>query len=65
VCTPSNKAVDEIVSRVAKKGLIGRELGNIVRVGSLEYLGDPAIRHLGLDQIVNVSLNQRYFDNLA
>ena len=53
VCTPSNKAVDEILSRVVNKGLIAHELSAIVRVGSAEYLGEPSVRSYGLDYQVN------------
>jgi hypothetical protein len=57
VCTPSNKAVDEILSRVVNKGLIGHELSGIVRVGSAEYQGEPSVRSYGLDHQVNLIFN--------
>lgn len=39
ICTPSNKAVDEILNRLSSKGLLGTDLDekHIVRVGGTEY----------------------------
>ena len=39
VCTPSNKAVDEILTRLSLKGLLGTdvEYKDLLRVGSSEY----------------------------
>jgi len=64
VCTPSNKAVDEILSRVSIKGLIGTEAGEIVRIGSLEYQAEDSIKHLSLDQRVNQKINFKRFESI-
>lgn len=64
VCTPSNKAVDEILKRVSEKGLFGTKAGEIVRIGSLEYKADESIKHLSLDQRVNQMLNSKHFEAL-
>ena len=39
ICTPSNKAVDEIVSRLSLKGLYKGHLSDedLLRVGSIDY----------------------------
>ena len=44
ICTPSNKAVDEILSRISNQGLIGTEVGEIVRIGSVEYQAEESIK---------------------
>jgi hypothetical protein len=46
VCAPSNAAVDEILMRVAKKGLTENEteeeLANkLLRIGALSHIPDP------------------------
>lgn len=55
ICTPSNKAVDEILSRISGKGLLGVDIKDeeIVRVGSTEYQPVEGIRKHSIDQMVN------------
>lgn len=64
VCTPSNKAVDEILSRISNQGLIGTEVGEIVRIGSSEYQAEESIKHHSLDQRVNAELNSGKFTSI-
>lgn len=53
VCAPSNSAVDEILSRIAHKGLIGfteKQLPNmLLRIGAMTHTPDPALKKFNLD----------------
>jgi len=63
LCTPSNKAVDEIISRLSQKGFIGEHTStdfskidleeNLLRVGSCEYEASPVIKKHSLDVRIN------------
>ena len=64
VCTPSNKAVDEILSRISSTGLIGTKAEDIVRIGSLEYQPEESIKHHSLEWRVNEFINSSRFENL-
>lgn len=63
ICTPSNKAVDEILRRISSKGLLGVDLEEkeLLRVGSTEYQGGEDIKKYSLDQRVNRAIKKRQF----
>jgi hypothetical protein len=48
VCAPSNAAVDEILSRVSSRGLIGSEPQDLkkllLRIGAVEHEVSPLIK---------------------
>jgi senataxin len=58
LCTPSNAALDEIVSRVTQRGLLGCseekafKVTDLVRVGAIEYEPLPCVRKHTLDEQV-------------
>ena len=64
LCTPSNKAVDEIITRFSEKGFKGNVATNhqrnlvtdLLRVGSMEYEASPAIKQHSLDVRINRAL---------
>ena len=63
LCTPSNKAVDEIISRLSQRGFIGEHTTtdftkidlkeNLLRVGSCEYQASPVVKQHSLDVRIN------------
>lgn len=67
LCTPSNKAVDEIISRLSQRGFIGEYTStdfskfdldeNLLRVGSCEYNASPIVKKHSLDNRVNKIIN--------
>lgn len=58
VCAPSNAAVDEILSRIGNKGLIGFEnedlTSMLLRVGALKHNPDPAMKRFSLDEKIRI-----------
>lgn len=64
VCAPSNAAVDEILSRVSEKGLLGIDgkyvknmSGLLLRVGAMEYEPTDCVRTHTLDERVKETMN--------
>ena len=74
LCTPSNKAVDEIISRLSQNGFIGEHtstdfskidlIENLLRVGSCEYEASPVIKKHSLDVRINNCLKPALQSNL-
>jgi hypothetical protein len=65
ICTPSNKAVDEILTRLSAKGLLGTEMEDkdLIRVGSSEYQAEETIKKHSLDQRVNRVIKEKKFES--
>ena len=65
ICAPSNAAVDEIVTRVAQHGFVGRGPGPdtakiekmLLRIGSMEYEPSPVVKKHTLDERLLVEQN--------
>jgi hypothetical protein len=57
VCTPSNKAVDEILKRVASQGLLGTDVGLMTRVGSIDYDPEESIMEYSLQIQIKMKLH--------
>ena len=62
VCAPSNAAVDEIVVRLVKKGLISysgkKKKAEVVRIGVLDYNPPDLVREHSLDYQVDVRMKK-------
>ena len=66
VCAPSNAAVDEIVFRIAKRGLISysgkKKPADILRIGAFDYEPPKLVKERTLDFLVEQVLKKH---NLA
>jgi hypothetical protein len=64
VCAPSNAAVDEIVTRICQKGLLGMQVKPeeakkfMLRIGALEYDANTVVKGVTLDVRLNEVLSE-------
>ena len=68
VCAPSNNAIDEVITRISKRGFIGSKInpeGQILRLGISEFdPNNPEIYKHSLDARINRHLSI-YEDNIV